>query len=156
MSWGRAAGEDHAITDFAGQRKGFRALGAEEHGHSRRGRVPQLHAIKSDIPARHRDRFTVEQRPQRAPIFAQQSQGGGGSYARLAHPVQDAVADPRQQPAGVQSPERGKLHRHEGDIAQGHRQQADADAQPVGGGERGCRARDSALGKAVLPQPQLR
>jgi len=51
--------------------------------------------------------------------------------------------------------ERGRLHGCECDVAQRHREYADADPHPLSPREGRCRAGDAALKKAVLPEPQL-
>ena len=88
-------------------------------------------------------------------VLAQQGQGGGRPGPDLAHPVLHAVPDAGEQPAREEPVQRRELHGHQGDVAQRHRGQADADAHPLGPRQGRPGRRDRGLLEAVLPQPEL-
>ena len=73
----------------------------------------------------------------------------------LAHPGFDSVADTGGHPAGIQLGDRRQLHRQDRRVANRHREQPDADADPLGRREDRGRAGDAAVQEAVLDQPQL-
>jgi hypothetical protein len=97
----------------------------------------------------------VQQLAHRGRVLAQQRHGRLRADPDLAHPVEDAVTQPRHEPAGEQPGHRGDLHRRQRRVAQRDRQQPDADLQPLAPGQRGRRGGQAALQEAVLPQPQL-
>src|SRR6266702_65765 len=153
---GRGAGrEDRPVGRLAGQPQRARPGRA---GDDRRccGRWPvEGDVVELHVPAVHADPLAAQQRPQRGEVLAQQGQRRVRPRADLRHPVLDAMADPYDDPLREQPGQRGGLHRGQRHVAQGYREQADADAQLLCPGQGGGRGRDAALLEAVLPEPQL-
>ena len=62
------------------------------------------------------------------------------------------MADADDRPAGKHPFQRRDLHRGYGDVAERHGQDANADPQVIGPGERGRGGADAAFAEAVLPE----
>ena len=73
----------------------------------------------------------------------------------LLEPKWDAEPDAGPEPPRMQPRQRGALHRQERRVPGHGRGDAEADRQPLGGGERSCDAREGAGEEAVLREPQL-
>ena len=118
-------------------------------GHSRRtrSRCTYLPSVVTSSPARSR---------WSAGTYSRISVSGDATRrADLAHPVEHAVPDAEAGAAREQPLDGRELHRGDRDVPERHRQDPDADAQPLGRGERGDQRRDAALLEAVLEDPQL-
>ena len=151
-----SSGDDQAIGELARQRDGPRADPADQKRRHHGRRPVQGDLVEVDVAAVGRHGVALQQGVQRGGVLAQQRQRRFDPGADLAHPVQHAVADAGGQASGEQPGHRGDLHGGQGDVAQRHRQQPDADRDPASGGQDRGRGGDAAFGKAVLPHPQLR
>ena len=140
-------------SDFGPERAGIgSAVRRPEASRARRRR-----AARSDpTPSRC---SPASRRAQRGGVLAQQRHRRLDARADLAHPLLDAMADPDEGAVGKHPLQRRQLHRGDGDVAQRHGQQADADPQALGPGQRRrrawrCRPRGSSPPTARAPRDQ--
>ena len=147
--------EDDAVAEPAGQREGLVAAGAEQEGRYVGRRPVEPHVVEVDVATVDGDAVSVQQRADRRCVLAKEGQRRGGADAGLAHPVQHAVADRRREPAREHPRDRRDLHRGQRRVAEGHRHQAEPDADPRRPREGGRRGADAAAEEAVLPQPDV-
>jgi hypothetical protein len=147
--------QQDAVGQLAGQPEGLRAARPDDHRRRLGGRPVQLHAVELDVLAGGGDRAAVQQGAHGGGVLAQERHRRRRARPDLGHPLEHAVPEAGQEPAGEHPGQGGDLHRGQRGVAQRHRQQADADLQVLGPGQRGRGGGQAALGEAVLPQPQL-